>query len=179
MLMGELTNLRAVEREDATLIHGWFDDPEAMSWWANPAPAISRHLLQQQLHTWLEDERTLGHPVGFIIETLEGEAAGLLLLSDFQPIDRNAELSIVLDLEHRGHGLGGDALETLVAAAFDQWGLHRLTARSEAANERAHAFFQRHGFQLEGRLRDARFVDGGWQDVLIFGRVCEAGEPNA
>ncbi len=176
MLTGELTNLRAVERDDAVLIHGWFDDPEAMSWWGNPTPVISLHLLQQQLHIWLEDERTIGHPVGFIVATLDGEAVGFVLLSDLQPIDRNAELSIVLDLAYRGQGLGGDALETLIAVAFDQWGLHRLTARCEAVNERAHAFFQQHGFRLEGRLRDARFVDGGWQDVLIFGRVREAGE---
>ncbi len=178
MLTGELTNLRAVERDDAVLIHGWFDDPEAMSWWGNPAPVLSLHLLQQQLHIWLEDERTRGHPVGFVIETLEGEAAGLILLSDLQPVDRTAELSIMLDSANRRQGLGSDALKTLVATAFDQWGLHRLTARCEAANEPAHAFFQRHGFRLEGRLREARFIDGGWQDVLIFGRVREAGESN-
>jgi RimJ/RimL family protein N-acetyltransferase len=38
-------------------------------------------------------------------------------------------------------------------------------------NERAHRFFASNGFRLEGHLRDARYIDGGWSDILIFGRI--------
>lgn len=174
MLTGELTNLRAVDHEDADRIHAWFDDPEAMGWWATPFPALSRHTVHRQLDAWLEDERVYGHPVAYTIETLEGDAAGLIFLSDLQLIDRSAELSVVLERNYRGRGLGGDALATLVSVAFEQWNLHRLAVRSEVSNPRAHRFFEKNGFCLEGRLRQARYIDGEWQDILIFGCVREA-----
>lgn len=171
MLIGEQTDLRAVDRSDVEQIHAWLDDPELMSWWGNGAPAISIDQVRQRLEIWLDDERIFGHPMAFIVETLEREPIGLILLSELQPVDRSAELSFVLTAAHRERGLGSDALVTLVHAAFDQWGLHRLTARAEASNARAHRFFEKNGFRLEGRLREARFIDGEWSDIVIFGCV--------
>lgn len=178
MLAGELTNLRAMEPGDARLIHGWLDDPELMHWWGYGATAVSLASMQLRVERWLSEESELGHPVAFIAETLEGDPVGMLILSDLQPIDRSAELSLFLEEAHRGHGLGSDMLETIVSAAFDHWNLHRLTVRSEESNIRAHAFFPGHGFELEGRLREARFVDGGWRDLLIFGRVNKDAPPS-
>ncbi len=169
MLRGELTNLRSVERSDGETLHAWLDDPEIMRWWGRGVAVVSRNLVQQEIERWLDEERTREHPVAFVIETLDHEAIGLILLSDMEPVDRSAELSILLTEAHRRHGFGSDALATLIDAAVDQWGLHRLTARSEAANAAAHSFFEKSGFRLEGRLREARFVDGGWDDILIFG----------
>jgi ribosomal-protein-alanine N-acetyltransferase len=173
MLIGELTNLRAVDRPDAATIQFWLNDPELMRWWGIGAPAISLTAVLHRIERWLEDERAFGHPAAFVIETLQGEPAGLLELSDIQLVDRNAELSIVLIEARRGEGLGADALNTIADAAFEQWNLHRLTARSESDNEHAHRFFQRNGFQLEGRLREARYLDGAWSDILVFGRIRE------
>ena len=175
MLEGELTNLRAVERSDWELIYRWLDDSELMRWWGYGARAISLASVQDGIEQWLDHERALGHPVAFVIESLEGESIGLLVLSDIQSIDRTAELSCFLESAYRERGRGRDALETLIDAVFEQWNYHRLTARCEAHNERAHAFFAANGFRLEGRLRGARYIDGGWSDVLVFGRIRDEG----
>ena len=171
MLQGELTNLRAVERDDLELIHRWLDDPELMRWWGYGARAASLASVQEGVEQWSVLERGLGHPVAFVIESLAGEPLGLLILSDVQHVDRSAELSCFLEAAHRDRGVGQDALETLIDAAFEQWNYHRLTAHCEAHNERAHAFFEGNGFLLEGRLQEARFIDGGWSDILVFGRI--------
>lgn len=171
MLTGELTNLRALDRNDASLLHGWLDDPELMRWWGYGAPAISLSAVVYRIERWLEDERLLGHPAAFIIETLTGDRAGLLVLSDIQPVDRSAELSLFLEPQVRGQGFGADIVVTICDAAFDQWNFHRLTVRSEAENEKAHAFFLNNGFRAEGRLREARYLDSRWCDILVFGRL--------
>lgn len=171
MVTGELIDLRAIDRDDVSLLQGWLDDPELMRWWGYGAPAISRSAVLHRIEGWLEDERVFGHPVAFVIATLEGEAAGFLVLSDVQPVDRSAELGLFLEKRFRGMSLGRDALATACDAAFEQWNLHRLSARSEAGNTSAHRFFQRNGFALEGRMREARYIDGGWSDILIFGRL--------
>lgn len=171
MISGELINLRAIDRSDLELVHDWLDDPELMRFWGYGAPAVSRNHVMQRIEQWLAEEDALGHPVAFLIETLAGETCGLLVISDIGQVDRNGELSIVLTRQHRGRGFGSDALDTIVDVAFDQWNLHRLTVRSEAFNSDAHRFFTKHGFSLEGRLREARYLDGAWHDVLVFGRL--------
>jgi RimJ/RimL family protein N-acetyltransferase len=171
MLQGELTNLRAIERADVALIHRWLDDHELMRWWGYGVRAVSLASVQQNAEQWIDDERVFGHPLAFIIETLGGDPIGMIILSDVQPIDRSAELSCFLDAAARGEGFGRDAVGTAIDAAFAQWNYHRLTARCEALNVRAHAFFETNGFELEGRLRHARFIDGAWSDVLVFGRI--------
>jgi len=177
VLQGELTNLRAVERADSELIHRWLDDSELMRWWGYGARAISLASVQEGIEQWLQHESGFGHPVAFVIESLHGEPIGLMILSDIQHVDRSVELSCFLETDFRERGCGRDALETLIDAAFEQWNYHRLTARCEAHNERAHAFFEGNRFLLEGRLREARFIDGGWSDILVFGciRTLESG----
>lgn len=171
MIRGELTNLRAVDRTDLDCIHSWLDDPDEMRSWGYGAPAPSRNQTIQSIERWLADEAMFGHPSALIIETLEREPIGLMVLSRISFIDRTCELSVVLDAPFRRRGFGSDALDTLLEAAFEQWGYHRVTAYSEEHNSDAHAFFARHGFVCEGRLRAARYQEGIWHDVLIFGRL--------
>jgi RimJ/RimL family protein N-acetyltransferase len=59
-------------------------------------------------------------------------------------------------------------LSALVDACFAQWGMHRIAARSEIGNERAHHWLRRAGFQDEGTLRDASFFDNAFHDQLLF-----------
>lgn len=171
MLSGELVDLRALGHRDAMMVWRWWNDSELMRWWGVPAPVVSEDRIERLIAHWIDMEQTLGHPVAFVIETLEHVPIGLLLLSDVQSIDRTAEIGIMIETAHRESGIGSDVLQTIVDVAFEQWGLHRLSARCEAANEPAHAFFQHNGFEFEGRLRDARFIDGRWHDILIFGCV--------
>lgn len=177
MLKGEHTDLRALDRDDAARVHRWLDDAELMRWWGFGAPAVSLTSVLFRIELWLEEERAFGHPVAFIIQTVSGDPAGMLILSDVQHVDRSAELSLFLEAGFRGMGLGADSLATICDAAFTQWNLHRLTVRSEEANVGAHAFFERHRFALEGRMREARYIDGKWNDILIFGRLREEEAP--
>ncbi|MCO5223318.1 MAG: GNAT family N-acetyltransferase, partial [Thermomicrobiales bacterium] len=140
---------------------------------------VSASAVRYQIDAWIAQEVAIGHPVAFIIESLEGERVGLAVLSDVQPIDRSAEISIFLESRHRGRGFGADALETLVDAAFHQWNVHRLTVRTEEHNLAAQRFFLAHRFALEGRMREARFIDGAWHDILLFGRVRDETEPRS
>ncbi len=171
MIRGTLTNLRAVDRSDLDRVHAWLDDPELMHSWGYGAPAVSHASIARRMEEWIADELRWDHPVAFIVETLAGQSCGLLVLSRISAIDRSCELSLFLDLPLRGQGIGTDVIESIADAAFSQWNLHRLSVQSEAHNTAAHAFFVRRGFELEGRLREARYLDGEWQDLLIFGRL--------
>src|SRR5215218_4214188 len=134
MIHGTLTNLRAVDRSDLELIHGWLDDPELMRFWGYGAPAVSRASTARRIEEWLADELVWVHPVALLIETLAGEPCGLLILSRISAIDRSCELSLFLGSTSRGQGIGSDVVETIVDAAFSQWNFHRLSVQTEEHN---------------------------------------------
>ena len=169
MIRGERINLRAVERTDAPLLHGWLNDPEVMRGWGAPDHVISLAEMQRRLEGWLALEADLSRPVCLIVETLDGEAIGQVLFSGFQPDVRSVELSLMIgDPARWGLGYGTDTLRAALDACFLSWGLHRVWLRSEAGNDRAHRLYARCGLTHEGTLRQAAFLDGRHQDVLLF-----------
>lgn len=169
MIRGEVVNLRAVEREDAVRIQAWFNDPEVMRWWGVPASSPSLAFVQHQIEGWIEAEARLDRPACMVIETLERDAIGMVVLSEFRAEARSCELSLLIgERAQWGRGFGTDAMRTVLDACFHQWGLHRIWLRSEKGNDRAHRLYQRCGFTHEATLRDAAFLDGRFEDVLVF-----------
>lgn len=179
MIRGELVNLRAVERTDATTIWRWFNDAELMRYWGISDATLSESALQSRIEAWLSEELHIGHPTCFIVDDLEAQAVGLIILSDYRMIDRSVALSLLIgDVEQWGQGLGGDALKTTIDACFSSWNLHRVWLHVEAFNERARGFYLRSGFTHEGTLRAATFLDGEYHDVHILGMLSTDNQEN-
>ncbi|HEY7031207.1 MAG TPA: GNAT family protein [Thermomicrobiales bacterium] len=176
MIRGELVNLRAVERADAPDLFRWFNDPELMRFWGVADATASSNEIQRRIEGWLEEEGRLGRPACLIVETLEGEAVGLVVLGDYRPNDRSVALSLLIGERTRwGQGLGGDTVRTVVDACFAAWNLHRVWLRTEAFNERAQRLYRRCGFRHEATLRGATYLEGEYHDVLVFALL----EPDA
>ena len=170
MIRGELVNLRAVERSDASDLHRWFNDPELMRFWGVPDATESLSAIQQRIEVWLEEETRIGRPACLIVETLEAEAVGVVVLSDYRSDHGSVALSLMIgECDRWGEGLGSDTLQTTVEACFAAWNLHRVWLRAEAFNVRAQHLYRRCGFTHEATLRDATYLDGVYHDVLVFG----------
>ena len=170
MIRGEQVNLRAVDRTDAALLHRWLNDPAVMAFWGAPDHTISLAEVQRRVEVYVAEEAELGRPVCLIIETLAGEPIGQVFLSHYQPEAGSVELAIMIgESAWWGQGYGTDALKAIVDACFDAWNLHRIWLRSEASNERAHRLYSRCGFVREAVLREAAYVDGQYEDVIVFG----------
>ncbi|MCC7024785.1 MAG: GNAT family N-acetyltransferase [Thermomicrobiales bacterium] len=170
MIPGERIDLRAVERVDAAVVHAWLGDPVVMRGWGFSAPARSRQSVAQEVESWLAEEAALGRPAALIAETADGEPVGLVVLRVDRPEARSVELSLLVgDAARWGEGLGADILETALEACFGGWGIHRIGVRVEAGNERALRLYRRFGFQEEGCLRQAAFLDGQHADILLLG----------
>lgn len=169
MIRGERTNLRAIERSDAADLFRWFNDPDLMHFWGLGDPVVSLTEVQRRIEDWLDDERTLRRPAALVVETLDGESVGLVILGSYRPEHRSTELSLLIgERERWGQGLGTDALRAVIDACFLTWQMHRLWLRSEAFNERAQRLFRRCGFVQEATLRDATFLDGQYFDQYVF-----------
>ena len=51
---------------------------------------------------------------------------------------------------------------------FDTVGLHRISLKVFDFNPRARRVYQKCGFRLEGRKRDALLAGGRWHDAIIM-----------
>jgi RimJ/RimL family protein N-acetyltransferase len=171
MIPGETINLRAVERHDVPLLHGWFNDPVLMDGWGWSAPARSIQHVAEQVEDWLAREAAFDRPEALIAESLAGDPIGLVVARVDRPEARSVELSLLVDAGYWSQGFGMDMMQTILDACFAGWGVHRIGVRVEEGNERALALYRRLSFKEEGRLRQAAFRDGRHQDVLLLGQL--------
>ena len=173
MIAGEKMNLRAVERQDVSLLHRWFNDQVVMNGWGWSAPARSLHNVTGLVEDWLALEIAYGRPEALVAESLAGDPIGLVVVHVDRPEARSVELSLLVDADHWRQGFGIDMMQTTLEACFDGWGIHRIGVRVEDGNEPALALYRRLGFKEEGRLRQAAFCDGRHADVLLFSLLAQ------
>jgi RimJ/RimL family protein N-acetyltransferase len=72
---------------------------------------------------------------------------------------------------HRGRGVGTALLRATLDAASTK-GLTRVELVVRADNAAAIALYERHGFELEGRLREYLVVDSVPYDALLMAKRC-------
>jgi RimJ/RimL family protein N-acetyltransferase len=85
--------------------------------------------------------------------------------------NRKAEISILMSPENQGKGYGKKALLMLMRFAFKKMNLYRLEAEVIDYNDKAKSLFEKAGFVLEGRLREAKYNDGKYFDILRYGML--------
>jgi RimJ/RimL family protein N-acetyltransferase len=161
-LRGERVSLRPVERDDVDLLQRVRTDPGFRH-----SLGFDRPWNRERTEAFFEDvvvgdEDSLNFVVG-----VDGDDAGAVSLFD---VDRvGGEVSYWLLPGFRGEGYATESLELLLAHAFDELGLHRVTARVFADNDASTRLLTRLGFDHEGTTREARIAGGEYRDVEQYG----------
>ncbi|MEX0285643.1 MAG: GNAT family N-acetyltransferase [Paracoccaceae bacterium] len=138
-------------------------------------PAQTRPLTPEAAEAWVQAQ--IAEANAWVIE-VDGTLIGALRLHTLNHADRNARLAIgILDADSLGQGLGTEAMRVIAAHAFGDMGLHRLSLRVLAFNERAIAAYRKVGFVDEGRERQSACIAGEWHDDLIMGLLASEFQP--
>jgi RimJ/RimL family protein N-acetyltransferase len=104
----------------------------------------------------------------FIIEGGAGlDAVGFLILIGCRSQHQSLELKRMV-VSDKGAGYGRAALRVAKKVAFDDLAAHRLWLDVKASNSRAQALYDSEGFVVEGRLRDAVKVPGGYESLAVM-----------
>lgn len=74
----------------------------------------------------------------------------------------------------QGQGLMGEAVERVVAYAFEDLGFHRVTAAYLPENDRSARLLRRLGFVVEGYARSYIQISGRWRDHVLTSRLAPA-----
>ena len=84
--------------------------------------------------------------------------------------NRSADIGLMIgDADSRGQGFGAEALRLIVEHAFFCLNFHRVMAGIVESNAPSVRLFERLGFQKEGMLREYFYVDGKYENFLLYG----------
>ena len=98
-----------------------------------------------------------------------GSVIGTCLLFHFDEVSGRAEVGYVLAQAFWGAGYMLEAMEALVAFAFEQMGLRRLEAELDPRNSGSSRLLERLGFVKEGHLRERWSTKGEVTDSSLYG----------
>jgi RimJ/RimL family protein N-acetyltransferase len=168
MIIGKRVRLRAIERSDLPRFVEWLNDPEV-----NRGLSLIIPLSSVQEESWFESMRSKPneeHPLGIEVQTPTGWLlVGNLGLMDIDWKNRLAEVGIFIgEKRYWNQGYGHDAMVLMLRHAFLNLGLNRIFLRVFETNPRAVHSYEKAGFVHEGRMRQAKYQDGKFVDVLLM-----------
>ncbi|MFB3786174.1 MAG: UDP-4-amino-4,6-dideoxy-N-acetyl-beta-L-altrosamine N-acetyltransferase [bacterium] len=163
MIPGKNITLRALEDRDVEILRGWRNHPELRQLHFSTLP-----LSQAGQRRWYEQYSDQASTLVFIIENEAGHPIGYTLLKNLDHKNRQAEIGLHLDPAFQGQGYGTNAFRALIRFGFEELNLHRLALQVFDFNERAIRMYEKLGFRVEGRLREAFFTQGKYCDILLM-----------
>jgi RimJ/RimL family protein N-acetyltransferase len=167
MLEGRVVGLRAIERSDLEPLRQWRNQPDFRRYFRE-----YREISADMQLRWYETV-VLGDSVRMfsIVERATGRLLGACGLCYLDLVNRSADFSIYLGADelYIDDVFAPDAAGPLLAYGFDELGLHRIWAEIYDFDHKKAEFFDRLGFRLDGRHRQAHWADGHWHDSLFYG----------
>ncbi|MBI5825548.1 MAG: GNAT family N-acetyltransferase [Chloroflexi bacterium] len=168
ILYGRRIRLRAVEREDVANFHEWVNDPEVTRGLAMYLP-MSMADEENWFHSLASRDQKV-RPLAIEIHKGKGwKLIGNCGAFDLNSVNRSAELGIMIgDKSEWNKGYGAETMTLLLRHCFETLNLNRVSLRVYTENIRAVRSYEKAGFVLEGRLREAVYKFGKHGDVLIM-----------
>lgn len=166
MLEGKQVFLRPVEEIDLPLLVRWRNAKENWRFFFNKFPlSISGQL------EWYRRLNADKAKLIFVICLKDGRPIGTIGLDHIDFCNQSAEFGnfLIGENEFRSKGFAIESLELLFNYSFKCLNLNRLYLEMYESNAHARAIYESCGFKEEGLLREARFSDGRFMNVLILG----------
>jgi len=168
MITGKRVRLRAISKDDLPQFVVWMNDPDVFRNTSMFAP-----LSLEQEEQWYRD--TLTHPVEeqpLAIEVMTDagwQMVGDVGLMNLDQRIRSAEIGIFIgDKPCWDKGYGTETLQLILDFGFGSVNLNRIYLRVFETNPRGVHCYEKVGFQHEGRMRQAYYLDGKYIDVLLM-----------
>lgn len=170
-LVGQNIYLRPITIDDTELVLKWRNSKKVVE------NFIYRQPVTRQDHIkWLENKVDKGLVYQFIVCDLDSDMpVGVVYLQNFEEENKKAESGIFLG-EVYGKGIGTQAYKLLLDYAFNELGMHKVVARVLAGNTASVRLHEKSGYKQEAYLRDELFLDGKYEDLILFGAINKDGK---
>ena len=165
-LLGQAVVLRRHVPENLAAFQRWYRDPEITR--------LTRYrtspMTADEVERYFRVRVLGGDTLSYAIHLVAGDR--LIGSATFSQLDvDNGSVTYHITIGERdcwGRGYGTAATELMLELAFEQLGLHRVALAVFEFNRRAIRSYEKSGFRVEGRLRDAIWRDGRhWDEISM------------
>jgi RimJ/RimL family protein N-acetyltransferase len=152
-IAGRLVALRRPVASDLASVIRWYRDPEI----ARLTRYQMRQMSQAEIERFFQVRMLAPDALAYcIVESATGRLIGF---TTFSALDAdNGSVMFHITIGERtawGRGLGTEATQLMLHHAFERLGLHRVGLTVFSYNTRAIRAYEKAGFRIEGRLREA------------------------
>ena len=169
LLSNDIITLRALEPTDLDTLYRWENDTALWTVSDTVAP-YSREALWHYLEQYTGDiyaQRQLR----LMITLANGTPAGTVDYLNFDPLNNRAELGLFIAPEHRGKGLGRQALDLLTAYSREHIGLRQLYVFIAIDNVVCLKLFEDYGYRRVGTINSWVKRGSTYRDVALLQMV--------
>jgi diamine N-acetyltransferase len=166
-MIGKTLSFRAPELSDLDLLYKWENDTSIWQL-SNTVTPFSRHTLEEYILSAHQDIYTAKQLRLMIISNANSEAVGCIDLFDFDPVNMNAGIGILICCDHRNKGYASEALTMLIHYAFHTLHLHQLYCNITADNEVSLKLFKKQNFKIIGLKKEWIRSKDGWIDEYML-----------
>ncbi|MDX6275128.1 MAG: hypothetical protein QOJ92_2338 [Frankiales bacterium] len=168
VLTGERLQLSVATEEHLQDYLQMLNDPEARA-----LTGTHRSFTPDEIERWLRSRAAQVDRLDLVAARLsDGAFIGEAVVNEYDADNESASYRIALSGPGVfGQGYGTEMTRLVVDYVFDQVGLHRLSLEVFEHNPRAQRVYEKCGFQVEGRLRQALRWDGRRYDGIVMSIV--------
>ena len=170
-LVGRLVALRRPQPEDLSAVIRWYRDQEI----ARLTRYQTRPMTHAEIERFFQVRMLAPDALAYsIVELPQWRLVGFTTFSSLDPDNGSVLFHITIgERDAWGRGLGSEATELMVKHAFEGLLLHRVGLTVFSYNVRAIRAYEKAGFRVEGRLRDAIQRDGRYFDEVQMGILAD------
>jgi RimJ/RimL family protein N-acetyltransferase len=167
VIRGRQVLLRRPRPDDLPAVRRWYGDPEI----ARLTRYQTRPMSEAEIDMFFRGRLLAPDALAYAIAELPTERLiGFTTFSGLDPDNGSVLYHVTIgERDAWGRGLGTEATELMLDHAFERLGLHRVGLTVFGFNERAIRAYEKAGFHIEGRLREAVRRDGRFWDEIAMG----------
>ena len=104
-----------------------------------------------------------------VIETLDCEAVGGITVTEANMVNGTFSYGMGISRAHWRKGYAFEAIQLLLNYYFNELRFHKCNVTVYDYNEGSKELHKALGFAEEGRLRESKYSDGKFHDILLYG----------
>ena len=169
-LQGEKINLRPIEKIDLDFLNRWKNKEDVYMYLGGGFQPVSK----DQQANWMESMIDLtGNNRRFMI-VQEGKPVGMVGLYNIHWVHRTCEIGIFIGEDQaRGKGAATEACRLIENYARNYLNLRKITLKAVTDNKKAVSMWHSLGYKNVGELREERFINGKYCNLLIMEKFLE------
>jgi RimJ/RimL family protein N-acetyltransferase len=170
-IVGKLIALRRPHPNDLPAVTRWYQDREIARLTRYQARPMNPAEVERFFQSRMLAQDALAYS---IVELPDWRLIGFTTFSALDGDNGSVMFHITIgERDAWGRGLGTEATELMLGHAFERLGLHRVGLSVFSYNLRAIRAYEKAGFRIEGRLREAILRDGRYWDEIQMGVLAE------